>query len=319
MLLDAVPRGRLPPGAWDAFVERHPAGWFWHSERWIDYCLAYRPGAVDRSFALVSPSGVVAVAPVVCEGREIAMGGNPCAAPLVDGPPSCFGIHECVAGEVGRRAERGLIARARWRAQPAPACPPFPLDLPALQALGCRDVSWETRVLPLGRTCDELALWMGLRKSYRQIIKRQRDSGRECAVTSNPWAVQVAHALHARAAGRETRPARTWDMMEAWARDGLGLVALSHPPGAWASDGFAYVIRWKRWAYFASAATLAPDVNHWLQWEIIRALHKDDRGCYELGWQARPGDSEKDRGISFFKRGFGGEDWLVPVGERVYG
>ena len=79
-----------------------------------------------------------------------------------------------------------------------------------------------------------------------------------------------------------------------------------------------YAFVYKDAAYYGSAPGFVPDAMHALQWRAILVLKTMGVRWYELGWQARPGDSDKDRQISFFKRGFGGVDVAVPAVERIH-
>ena len=46
--LVAYPRERFATSAvWDTFVDKHPAGAWWHRQAWLDYSLAYDRKAVE--------------------------------------------------------------------------------------------------------------------------------------------------------------------------------------------------------------------------------------------------------------------------------
>jgi hypothetical protein len=154
----------------------------------------------------------------------------------------------------------------------------------------------------------EVDMWRRLRRSYKALIHRVEREYDIWIADRNTGAVAVryAQAIHAEAAGRETRPQATWDLMGQWARDGFGLVALASTPArGWL--GMAYAIRWKGWAYWASGATLEDDVQMALQWQLMKTLKCDgETRFYEVGYAAGPEDSEKDRNIAFMKAGLGG-------------
>ena len=76
--------------------------------------------------------------------------------------------------------------------------------------------------------------------------------------------------------------------------------------------GFAYVLRWKEYAYYASAASLAPNVSHPIQWAIIKRLKELGVTYYEMGHQGGSAN-QKESNIEFFRRGFGGEDFVQPI------
>ena len=168
--------------------------------------------------------------------------------------------------------------------------------------------TWATRILDL--TPPEQELWRGVRKSYHAIINKGR---RRYTTTVNPLGIEEARALHYLAAGHFTRAKRTWDLMGEWLRDGHALLIVATDGGM--PNAYAIWITHHGWAYYASGAALVDNVQHAVIWESILALKARGITTVELGWQAKDGDTEKDRGIATFKRGFGGVD--APVVERA--
>lgn len=320
-MMRIVPREALAPGVWDAFVYEHPEGWFFHRETWVDYCLHYRPGAKDLSIALVDGDRVLAVAPLVKEGAHVTMGGHPGSAPLYDWREDWQRI--ALGDAVRMTAFNGGCQSVAFRSFPGVA------DYEGRPLLrlgpgGWRTHDWPTHVVRLGQRPEE-HLWMGLRKSYRQLTRRTERERIVPVVTCDDWPVPICQRLHRAAAGRVTRSPTTWDLMARWLRGGDAMVALVSAlrdpqmplvsPPSWV--GYAYVLRWKGWAYYASGATIEPDVAHALQWAVIRELRaRGETDGYEIGWGVRPGDSEKERGIALFKSGFGGEEVMVRAAEQ---
>lgn len=305
-----VPRAELPAGAWDGYVELHPEGSFWHTGGWIDYCLAYHPGAIDHSLAIVHEGIILAILPLVQEGEGFTMGGHPGAPPIWSG----WVLPQSVWGLVQLSAVQAKVRRVAFRYQPGLQ----PREVPD----GYRVHSWSSYVVDLRR--DEKTLWRAVRKSYHSLVRKvERDM--HLAVTQHPWGPMNGHAIHRQVAGRETRAQRTWDLMAEWAEAGNALTALvghrdqiMDPARENGWTGFAYVIRYKNWAYYASGATTEPSTGHALQWQLIRTLRYGGLASYELGWAARPGDSEKERGIAQFKAGWGGELMPVVAVERTF-
>jgi hypothetical protein len=279
--LSPVRRGALPAEQWDAFVEAQPHGWFFHTSRWLDYGLAYSPGASDLSVAYVGADGAVeSVVPLLAgpDGRFVN-GGQPLCAPLGALPPLLHGM----AGRPG---------------QVLSVTPLTPTQL------------WSTYVVDLAP--DEATLWRGLRKSYKSLIHRVSEGDGCVSVLGAGHAewIRVAQRLHLQSAGRQTRSDETWAMMGRWMDDGDALLAVAQRGLVY--TGFAYAIRWKDWAYYASGASVERDVSHALLWHLTRALRADGRTRhFEVGWAAREGDDEKARGIAHFKAGFGGTLWPV--------
>ncbi len=120
--------------------------------------------------------------------------------------------------------------------------------------------------------------------------------------------------MHHKTSGRITRPIITFDMMYKWITNGCGILCGLKYNGNFA--GFAFVIIYKKAAYYGSASddpdieTLVP-ISHMIQWEIIKWLKENECKYYEIGCQLfseqynnKP--TEKKISISYFKRGFGG-------------
>jgi hypothetical protein len=289
-----VERKLVPADQWDAFVERHEDGWFFHSSRWIDYSLAYTPGAQDLSYALVDDRDHVLLALVPAVLGPDAMpvyGGQPLAAPIFEADLSGCHTHVEKPCTVIARPGREVETVA---------------DSTDVQA-----VQWDTHVVDLSRS--EAELWSDLRRSYHSLINKARRTYKLCTFGGGVeamWPIERARAIHVTKAGRETRPSSTWSMMGRWMRDGHGVLAMAQDDAG--ASGYAYAIRYKDWSYYASGASYAPNLQHALVWELIRTLRNDGRTRYfEVGWGPREGDTEKDLGIATFKAGFGGRRWTV--------
>lgn len=291
-------RRHLPPGAWDRFVDAHPDGWFWHRESWLDYCLAYDAQASDRSFANVVGSEIQSIVPLIQRGDEFSLNGLPLPSPLWRGER--FDISDL---ELRLFAEMHGVRRWRMRRQPTPHIP-------------CVRPSWETYVLDVRD--DAHLLWRGVRKSYRSLINAAIRERR--IETSVDYArVDECRRLHGIVSGRDSRP-KTWELWRQWAKDGhllMALVSRRDDAGRTVS-GYAAVFLYKTWAYYASCATEEQNTAHALQWSLITALRAFGVTHYELGWAERPGDTDKDRGISHFKAGWGGALWTIPAEEREF-
>lgn len=283
-----VSRQEVDPAAWDAFVEAHPDGWWFHTSAWAAYALAYAQGTQDQSVAVLGPSGaVLGVVPAAMHQGVPFWGGQPFPMPLGEVPATAHGA----VSRPGRSPAKGRI-----------------------------EEQWDTHVIDL-RQPDSVR-WSRVRKSFRQSIVRAKlkravfvvgsaAAGRPATEADPGWAVEQARGLHLQSAGRVTRDPATWSHMADWVRRGDGLVAIAKAPTG-SFVGYAYAIRWKDWAYYASGVTAERDLSHALVWALAEALALDGRTRYfEVGWDVRDGDTEKDRGIAFFKSGFGGERWPV--------
>lgn len=286
-MINAVPRKYLPTGAWNAFVESHEHGWWFHTEEWIDYALAYTTGSLDASMALVDHGFIVGVGPRVVrdsaglkqERLDVFGGQHPVAALFSDG----IGEHRFGVGRPGHVFQHGSHYM-------------------------------DTSVVDL-RGKEDADLWRGLRRSYHALIHQTErkvdvglfgggDQSRADALT------RKAQGIHVEASGRVTRSGETWRRQSDWLADGNAVLALAYRGDQ--PIAFAYTIRWKNWAYYASSASLEPSISHLLIWNTMQVLRSDGRTEYfELGHLAHDDEGEKAKGIAFFKKGFGGSPWPI--------
>lgn len=323
MKFEIVPRKQLGPKGWNMAVDAATLGWWWHREEWLDYSLAYCPGSTDHSFVVAVDGHIAMLVPLVVLGRSVQMGGQPFApAPLVlvdmqRTPPEAV-MQLCMASAHEARRWADDFERVMLRPMPpaaAPRIPPPPAGF-ARSDFGTWVVDLQNDDAGRRKTDEELIA--GLRKSYRQATRKAFDDANlHVAAVADPDAIEVAHQLHAVSAGRETRAPETWRAMGDWMRDGQAVLVLAHARldgDMWPAVGYAYAIRYKDTAYYASGATARDDVGHAMQVEMMRTLACDGATrFYELGHDAGPDADEKARGIALFKSGFGGERWVVPA------
>lgn len=305
--MKAVKRSDLPPGAWDAFCLEHIGAWWFSTSGWLDYSLAYAPGSEDRSVAAVDDAGrILGIRPQIVKDGRLSHGGQDTPVSLID---------------------LSLDAQA---ASEAVSC--LFLDGPPVAGrlqgpVGLDSSGGETYVVDL-LAGDEAALWSRVRRSYHSLVHaaERRYAISVLSGTGAGHIIRTCQRLHFAAAGRRTRSDATWDLMGDWLDDSVGIVAVAFdheqlvPEMFGSCDecfndiaewlpcvGFAYVLRWKNWAYYCSGATVRPNLSHALIWHLMKALRGDgSTRFFELGYAADPGASEKERGISHFKAAWGG-------------
>jgi hypothetical protein len=257
---------------------------------------------------------------------ELSMSHGPCPAPaLADGldPKATDEILEVIVSHVVDVARRAGARRVTFRRTPLARRATVVESEPLLRH-GFIDVSLASHVIDLaGRT--EQDLWREVRHGHRYDIRRgQRDlSVSVCHGDAFDAATFERYVdLHRRAAGRVTRPRKTFDLMARWIRDGAA--ALFMASRANETVGSALVLLHGDGAFYASAANDpgSRDVpaGHVLQWSIIRWLRERGVRRYDLGLRSfdlpHALASEKERAISLFKRGFGGRTVPLVVVER---
>jgi hypothetical protein len=297
--------------------------WFWNRPLWRDYEMARNPTLVDHSWALTI-DGTVVAAQLLTYHPELelfGLGDLPAPAPSLlheEHPDERFAMDVVlpVMSEVFASVVAKSDSRVSFRTMPVhshfnPAttlvtgwCNP-PLYSALVLDQRWQDDSIGTRIIDLSVPLANL--WADVRKSYRHII---RDSSITVTQERHDDTRQLCQDLHHRASGRVTRPSDSWVCQDSFvlADDALWFVAREGPTVL----GFAYVLQWKDYAYYASAANLAPNVSHPIQWAIIKHLKELGVKYYEMGHQGGS-VSKKASNIEFFRRGFGGQDVLQPI------
>jgi hypothetical protein len=323
--VEFIPLDEGLEAAWEELCARASGAWFWHKRPWLEYTLAYRPRAESASlaFALRDGGELVAAVPLMLErddeGLQFSFGGGPCWAPAVSSelPPHRF---ERVLNEVFARVDELAgshgAGSVSWRLTPLAGewVSYLPFFLAATTRAGYVDVSLTSTVVDVSRPIEEIRARMT--KGHRSAITAAGRAGLSATVLTGAEAgpsFDAYRRMHARAAGRVTRPARTFELMADWLVDGsAALVQADHEGRA---AGFAYLILDARRAYYASGAN-DPDIgsvpvgqalqNAALEWLSAGGFERYELGLQQFGPLPYDTPSDKDLGIARFKRGFGG-------------
>lgn len=325
---------------WDYFCSQSDDAWFWHTTKWLDYCLSYGRGrfnAENVSFFMKDESGaLIAICPLLLEKNllegnssvlEFETAGDYGIVPAFNNDLSDIQREKILKGlfiKVDSLAAEFGVARASFRMTPLSR---KRTEFNWLTKWGFFDNSINSQLIDLD--LDLEILWKVIRKGHKYDIKR----GQKCfqvkiydqdAITKEIF--EQYRFLHHKAAGRVTRPIETFEMMYDWIKDGNGVLVSASKDGNFA--GFSYIILYKDSAYYVSASD-NPDlernipVYHVMQWELIRWLKERRFKKYEIGIQQFSSQifdfpSEKEINISFFKRGFGGNAQVLYRGEKFY-
>lgn len=326
--------------AWDGFCLQSSEAWFWHTTHWLDYTLAYRPECAPASHSFLAFAGgkIAAICPLVLETsheageevRQFSYGGDPVPAPaFADGlaENTRRDVARAVYRQIDELAAANRVQRISFRiSPPAPFFWRFtPPEPNPLLREGFSDVSLLTQVIDL--TLPEEQLLRDMRKGHRADIKRAEKI--MCASvldTSNITAdaFERYRLLHRKAAGRTTRPLKTFELMHSWIQQGLAVLSCA----TYGKDiGFALISVYKDGAYYSSGC-VDPEFNHLpvghlLQWRAMQWLKAHRTRHYEIGIQLSSSQphsivSEKEWNISFFKRGFGGATVPAWRAEKFY-
>lgn len=325
------PRSDITRHDWNTYVDGHPSAWFWHRTEWLDYCVAYSNRAVDKSFGVFSleTDNLVGICPAIRIDDRVTMGDDPCIGPLVDDVTVLdvlmLSIRQRLCGlNIGWRWDRhiendAVINRLR-------------------EEFGLYKSSFTTSRVML--SSSEQERWRRLRKSYRGLI---RQAERELSIETGVSLWGGYKECHQHCATRP-RPPETYDHQLEWLRndsarvygasvtrgdgesdDEVSVVVTSTSSDERPVDGSSpslstilaatFVVCYKRRAYYASGPSIQRGLQHALQWRVMNDLSRDGFESYELGWcdvsgKDNPGNGN---GISFFKRGFGGDEFKVDI------
>jgi len=323
---------------WDTVCRTSKNAWFWHTTRWLEYTLAYNPSLKSSqcSFLLYNNSRAVAAVPLMVESHdygeevihEFSFGGGWLPSPVcVDGLSAGQKkqVFRTAFDHVFALAEENGVGRIRYRSNPF-----LHLEsgletlVPVTVRFGFTSYILPTQIIDVRK--DPVDLLKEMRKGHRSDIRRA-DKKLEGLVISHENASLDLFAfyqdLHAKAAGRQTRPVETFKMMYEWIRNGYAILIGAKLKGRFVS--FAYVNIFKDCAYYSSACN-DPEVEnlplaHFVQWLILNWLHEHAFRYYEVGWQSYSSTevlpaTEKEVAISRFKRGFGGVTVPIVLSEK---
>ena len=162
---------------------------------------------------------------------------------------------------------------------------------------GAETRPYYTQVLDL--TADEKALAADRRESYRSLINSGlRELEPRVIDRSNfdPHHIEEFRKLHIKAAKRETRSERSWEIQGEWVRSGHAFMVLGHLDQKLVSA--ALFMTTQKFAYYGVGAydreLFEKPLSHAVVWKGI--LHCKELGCtrLEMGQAARgrPGDGE---------------------------
>ncbi len=303
-------RSEIGSTLWDEFCSLHDGAWFLWTSAYLDYQAAR--GTRELSFGIVDGDRLVAICPLFLEEREgvrsFTIEGNPGPGllHLLTEPESTLADVALSVCHDTADSHFYALVETHHPVRFAARFSPFHSALRVMGCKGARDISWHTQILDL--TQPEAALHAGIRKSYTSLINKVNRT-HEIVVDDKGELLKAFKRLHFGQAGRQTRPDRTWEIQREWCEAGNGLIVAAM---RWnVAVACTYWILYKGCAYFASSASINRNVVHALVWRAMLELKARGVGKLELGWCERPGDSEKEKKIAFFKEGFGGE--AVPV------
>lgn len=330
---------------WDSFCFKSDDAWFWHTLGWLNYTWYYRPElkTKDFSFLVYKNNTVVAIVPLTLEVykkgyetvSEFSFGGSAIPGPALANNLEKIEkdrlerdrVYDLIFNEIDRLARENNVKRVSIRQ--APLSKSFlnkGIPFNYLMRFGYTDNSLNTRLIDLHK--NQEGLWNDLRRNHRRNIKKG-DKFKVTFYTKENITEELFmnyKELHRMAAGRQTRPDATFELMYQWLEQGSAFLTAVKFENKFI--GFEYYSIYKNNVYGFSAAN-DPDyerdfsIRHLLEWETICWMKKKGFDFYEIGLQQfgiLPYDfpDKKQLDISHFKKGFGG--FIVPlfIGEKYY-
>ena len=324
---------------WNDFCRESDDAWFWHTAGWMDYCIHYRPDLNPQQLSvfLQEDNRIVAVCPLILEDhngvRMFSFSGFGMPIPAIlngVGPKARRKYLDHIFEYLDQQAKTHNVQKISFRF--SPLTPSFiePQRPPSnyLLKYGYLDASFNTQVLDITPSLEELK--SDIRKGHKYDINRTGKILDGCIYDSTNITEEVYEAyrgLHQKDAGRVTRAGVTFDLMRDWIKNGNAVLVGAKMKDSGRFAGFGYMYMYKNGVYYGSACSDPDDGNlpvaHFILWESVKWFKEHSIKFFELGWQFFNASfhyhaSDKERTISRFKRGFGGE--LVPqlLGEKYF-
>jgi hypothetical protein len=326
---------------WDDFCLESDEAWFNHTTAWIEYTLAMRIGneSLHTSFMVYENRSLLAICPLIIEKNkynkiqttEFSYSGFLTPAPALKNDvikKKRKKIIDLIFNKIDEIALQYNVVRSLFMI--------YPLSHNflrteqhshnILQSYGYNDISISSQIIDL--TLDLDLIRSGFRKGHKYDINRGlKPYNFEIWDSKHitPEVFELYRLMHRKAAGRVTRPEKTFDLMYRWIESGDSILVSAQYDAKYL--GFSIINIYKNCAYYQSSCN-DPDfkgipIAHAMQWRIIEYLKSNRINYYELGWQFSKGLSfesgtAKELDISKYKRGFGG--FTVPLfrGEKFY-
>jgi len=317
---------------WNDFCLANDDAWFFHTADWLEYTLNYKPELKTKNlgFMIYKEKELVAVVPLTMEINEFSFGGGKIPMPVLKDSLSKENrelVSRFIYEHIDRLALENKVLRISLKDDPLCHSSFFKFHSNNFLKYGYIDVSLNTQLIDLGKT--EKELWEDLRRNHHRNIQKARDEKFEINFyTSENITKDIFGAykeMHHRAAGRKTRPDKTFELMFDWIKKDMAFLIFVELGGK--KIGSEYYLVYKNNVYGASAAN-DPDydhlpVRHFLEWESILWMKKRGFSFYEIGLQqygTLPYDfpDAKQLNISHFKKGFGGVTVPLFMAEKYY-
>lgn len=329
----AVTRRDVGKESWDTMADASDDAWLWHRYDFQDM-LATWPNSKDESFALTAPDEKqpLALVPLRRITKRAAKMLPVHAIESFGGPALRNGLGEArrravlaaVHDEIGARMRRGICVEARIS---LPAMAPAlrgencPRVNPLLE-IGCSNALTQTWVVGLRGGSD--AVWKKMEGRARTAVRKAEKVGvtaREATASDR----HIYYRLHRETYRRTGVPPHSeayFDMI--WDRflgNGLARVWIAELNGeAVAGENFGvYKQAAIYWTGAATAKGLEVEANSLLQWTAMQWMIDNGIEWYETGEAFPQFRGGKEKGLSDFKKSFGGHLYPYYKGQLTRG
>jgi hypothetical protein len=321
---------------WDEFCETSPDSWYWHTSDWLEYTQNYRPSlkSENHSFYFFQDKRIYCACPLFLEEneefkiKEFSFGGdflpNPFFAPGQT-PKQRLKLEKKLYAHIEELAKENDVQRVRFRTEPLADRALAGTSNGSLH-YGYFDNSQQTIILDLKPEFKTLKSNLRHGAKYSISVMNKKDVKFNIYTHENitDELFNGYQQMHLKAAGRVTRPQKTWDLMKEWVKEGKSFLISAVLKET--EVGFSLFSHFRNKVYYSSAAN-DPDlaelpISHAILWEAIRWLNEKKFEYLEIGPYAYPSlhdmPSDKEMEIVKFKRGFGGKTYPKFRAEKYY-
>lgn len=322
---------------WDDFCMESDDAWFWQTSEWLEYTLNYKPllKPESKSFMVFKNNQIVAICPLILENyeniKEFSFGGDHGPVPAFANSLTVKERHDVekfVFEHIDNLAKENNVSRARFRftilnksfieAQY--------LKFNFLMKFGYINNSLNTQIINIKQPIEKLK--NGLRHGHRSDIDRANKILKSQVFDKKNITKEIFNSysnLHSKAAGRITRPKKTFDIMYSLIEKRNAFLIGAKKDNIFV--GFSYFFVYKNNVYYGSSCTDPISdklpVSHFIQWAAIEEMQNKKFSFYEIGWQYFSNEiydlpDKKQIDIAKFKRGFGGLTVPLFRGEKFY-
>jgi len=312
--------------------------WFVHTSEWINYTLNMRfeNDCINHSFSVWNNNQIMAVVPLIEETifgtkkRRLGFSGFNCPYPAIS-----INLGERLRKKVEKFIFKTILQIGKIDEIVFYLCPLLDpvicgrINTNPLLKHTFHDTTITTNIIDLNQKTDE-DIYRNFRKGHKADIKYASTQNYSIEIIDksnlNDMKFDQYRYIHKEAAGRQTRPQSTWEIMHNWVIKGYSILALLKKQDLYISVAFVNIYKQK--AYYQSGATLPilkkeRGIGHILQWEIIKYLNNNHYSHYEIGWNWYLNISQevadaKMHGISRFKTGFGSQVYPLFRGELFF-